>query len=458
VLATVDGVFLGNPDGSWQLDLDGIEHGVVSGLWQGPDGDLHAITRAGQVYHANSNGQSITVDTLGRELRSLAGDAAGNLYLASDDGVYVRPAGSTGWKATGTLADQNVQAILVAHDGAVFASTFRTGILRSDDHGASWQAFNQGLQVDSNAMPDGALVTAKALAEDSHGNLYAAMGGIFDTPQSSPRNWFGHVYQRGSRADSWAVTVDDNNAGRFTPPFATPGLYYTSLTADRQGNIYAGRADGPHLTGDVGANWHGLGIAGFSYAINADAAGNLYTTLADAGNTGGITVRRDAATGIWSSIDGAGDFSAASMLVASDGTLYLGGDNGRLRVLAKPTASALQGMSISGTAKGDNANLSLSATLVPADADRSSQGQIYVIATLPTGDSYAKTAQGWQALDPRISQPIGTLSGNGTPVLAVLDGTIDVSGLVGTRIVVGYGSSLHDMLLRQRYAVVHTVR
>ena len=38
---------------------------------------------------------------------------------------------------------------------------------------------------------------------------------------------------------------------------------------------------------------------------------------------------------------------------------------------------------------------------------------------------------------------------------AVLDGTLDLSGLVGTQIFVGYGQDAADMLDKGRYARVH---
>lgn len=61
-------------------------------------------------------------------------------------GIY-RTSDGTNWTATEVRASTTDLAADPAHPGRLFAATFDQGVLRSDDGGAHWAAFNEGLAV-----------------------------------------------------------------------------------------------------------------------------------------------------------------------------------------------------------------------------------------------------------------------------------------------------------------------
>lgn len=107
--------------------------------------------------------------------------------------------------------------------------------------------------------------------------------------------------------------------------------------------------------------------------------------------------------------------------------------------------------SSSGTLKA----LNLSVALTPDTAVSGQKGNIYVAANLG-GSWYFKTPSGWQAWSSGSALPVyasGTLTAQTVPVLA---GDVDLSGMVGAQIYVGYGTSDSDMSGNARFAKVYT--
>lgn len=104
---------------------------------------------------------------------------------------------------------------------------------------------------------------------------------------------------------------------------------------------------------------------------------------------------------------------------------------------------------------GTPARLSVSASLVVADADRGHPGVVFVAATLPDGSLYGLSNGSWSRVS-GTALPVyfsGTL---GDHALAI-SSSLDATSLAGTIIYAGYGSSVQEMLDARRYAVLYTV-
>lgn len=99
----------------------------------------------------------------------------------------------------------------------------------------------------------------------------------------------------------------------------------------------------------------------------------------------------------------------------------------------------------------------LTATVQAASADVNRSRQVFVAAILGS-QIFFRTAAGWQ-LWTGGSFPAyfsGALPSQMT--IPVLDGSLDVSGVVGAQVYVGYGTDGLEMLANNRYAGVYTVQ
>lgn len=120
-----------------------------------------------------------------------------------------------------------------------------------------------------------------------------------------------------------------------------------------------------------------------------------------------------------------------------------------------PSAQAAAAWSLSASASGTPARLSLSGELVVAAADRGLAGTVFVAALLPDASLYALANGRWSRVTD--ATPPAYLTGVlGTHTLNVLS-SVDVTALAGTVVYVGYGSSFQDMLNRQQFDRLYTV-
>jgi len=113
--------------------------------------------------------------------------------------------------------------------------------------------------------------------------------------------------------------------------------------------------------------------------------------------------------------------------------------------------------SISGTASGPLTARVLEVALQPALADLGTTRQTFVAAIVGP-QLYFLTPAGWQ-VSTQGSFPAyasGALLAGQT--IQVFDGSLDLSGVAGAQIYVGYGADSSEMLANVRYALVHTVR
>lgn len=118
-------------------------------------------------------------------------------------------------------------------------------------------------------------------------------------------------------------------------------------------------------------------------------------------------------------------------------------------------ATASSGFSATGITSGDSQHLVLSAQLVPAGSDQGALRNLY-IGALAAGNWYFLTADGWQFWSSG-EFPAYRLDVLGAQTLPILNGSLDVAGLDGTQIYVGYGIDSQDMLTQGTFGKVYTI-
>lgn len=118
--------------------------------------------------------------------------------------------------------------------------------------------------------------------------------------------------------------------------------------------------------------------------------------------------------------------------------------------------SAPLDFSITGSVSGSNRQLVLNAAVEPATADNGKTGSLYIWA-LNNGSWYFLTAAGWRPWNNEEIPPVYRMGALSRQTLPVLDGSLDVSSLVGTEVYVGYGLNLQDMLSGSKYTKIHTI-
>ncbi len=265
--------------------------------------------------------------------------------------------------------------------------------------------------------------------------------------------------------------------------------------------IWAATSGGVYRSTDGGANWTLLGLGGKNIvALAAEVASNvLVASEKEAGiwlsenggsswsgpSTVGISnpnpyIRAlmfgDSATlysadyysGVYRSADRGRTWTpfpdtpmtglatrAVNDVVAGNGVIYAATEGGGVfRYGDLPSASAPY--SISGAASGPLRARTLLVNVQPALADLGTTRQVF-IAALVGAQYYFRTSAGWQLW-----------SGGGFPAyysgalaaetIQVLDGSLDLTGVTGAQIYVGYGIDSAEMLANSRYGLVHTVQ
>lgn len=114
------------------------------------------------------------------------------------------------------------------------------------------------------------------------------------------------------------------------------------------------------------------------------------------------------------------------------------------------------GMEATATASGNNTNLRISTTINASAIDMGLNGSLYVAAFLPDGAIYLRVPGGWVPYT-GTALPSYSRGAMGTHTIEVADGTLDVSGLRGTRILVGYGLDESDLLTNKKYLQIYTI-
>lgn len=178
-------------------------HGVKV-LWRARDGRLWVGTKSGLGVISNQVfRQFYPEDGVARnDVRALAEDAEGNIWVGAGDGVLTRVAsndGVTAFRPTDSWAGQPIWSLHVDKEGVVWAGTFRGGLLRfqnrtftryttrdglpddvicqilEDDAGRLWMGSKQGIfnvnKSELNAFAEGRIETINCTAYGRYDGL-----------------------------------------------------------------------------------------------------------------------------------------------------------------------------------------------------------------------------------------------------------------------------------------------
>lgn len=115
------------------------------------------------------------------------------------------------------------------------------------------------------------------------------------------------------------------------------------------------------------------------------------------------------------------------------------------------------GMSTAVTATGTNADLVLTGHVTVSPIDSGRVGNLFVAAVSPARKMYWLSPRGgWVEYQGGLLTAYGTAR-LGSHDIPIFDGSVDVTALHGTKIMVGYGIDQDDMLRNKKYSVVYTV-
>lgn len=293
------------------------------------------------------------------------------------------------------------------------------------------------------------------------GRTFAAAGAALDGknvrklvihPTQADSVWAatsGGVYKSTDGGVNWTLL---DLAGRNIPALAVDYSNNVLVASEKETGIW--------LSEDGGSNWSGPSTVGFNNpnpyvrALKFDDAGTLYAA--------------DYYSGVYRSTDRGRTWSAfpdAAMsglamrvvrdLVVSNGLVYAATEGGGVfRNGELPSAAAPY--SITGAASGPLSARVLAVTVQPALAELGATRQLF-IAALVGAQYYFRTPAGWQ-LWSGGSFPVYSSGALAAETIQVLDGSLDLTGVAGARIYVGYGVDGTEMLASARYALVHTVQ
>lgn len=160
----------------------------------------------------------------------------------------------------------------------------------------------------------------------------------------------------------------------------------------------------------------------------------------------------------------------SAMTLRSEGREPMTSLGGRALTTAQPFYAATQGRAVLHThllqdmpwvfraaASGPLSARRLTATIEPAAADVGGTRQIF-IAALVGANWYFLTPAGWQLNQGGAYPAYATSTLSAKVDLPLLDGTLNLTSLAGTRVYVGYGRDAAEMLTAGRYAMVHYVQ
>lgn len=200
-----------------------------TGVWRSLDG--------GENWSGLSSGFSTLI------VHALMVSSDGRLYAGSSSGVY-RLSNDNEWiKLRGGAEGHDIRTIAETHEGVLLAGSYGRGVLRSSDHGLTWELVGNGL----------ATTIIRTLAVNDEDEIFVGTFG-------------GNVVQRSDDGgDTWVASGDGLEA---------QGIWNISIAPD--GTFFAGtRSRGIFVSGD-GRNWQArpspaTPVNGFAFV-----AGNVF--------------------------------------------------------------------------------------------------------------------------------------------------------------------------------------
>lgn len=109
------------------------------------------------------------------------------------------------------------------------------------------------------------------------------------------------------------------------------------------------------------------------------------------------------------------------------------------------------------TASGTSSALTLNAHIAPESGDVGKTVKVYLAALLPNNQYFVNNQGAWQPLAMPIAY-FKSVEASAAGIDIPVSSGLDVSALVGTQILVGYGSDESDMLSRGKFKVIYTIK
>ncbi|HEX4770118.1 MAG TPA: two-component regulator propeller domain-containing protein [Bryobacteraceae bacterium] len=228
-------------------------------LWVGTSGGLARFDGVRFVEYARFNTPSMTDDNI----RSLAVAKDDSLWAATDGGglLHYKNGSFQSFGIKDGLANEFINAVLVDHQGAIWAATQR-GLYRSD--GTRFKRVDESLHLIN--------ISFSALVEDSENHLVAAgPSGLFRFTDGTLTHYvttadFGEVYrvQRTEDGSLWLATsrgvkrIPKSDGRTSFPVQEHTKTLVDAITQDHTGNVWLGsRGDGLFVVpGTGGAAFH----------------------------------------------------------------------------------------------------------------------------------------------------------------------------------------------------------
>jgi photosystem II stability/assembly factor-like uncharacterized protein len=214
------------PDFWKSSKIDTSVKGAVTALVFANDGSLISATQGSGLFRSTDYGNSweqLHCNLPSRHFYCLGKDKDGTIYAGTYNGyAYRTHDNGASWEAV--LIDSSrfdepeedtarsfISTFLFSREDYIFAGTAGSGVVRSTDHGATWQKVNRGL-----SWPH-----VFSLVQDPHGCILAGTYGcgVFETTDNG---------QQWTRAGDLGIFIDRVN----------------SLTMDAHGEVYAGSDQG----------------------------------------------------------------------------------------------------------------------------------------------------------------------------------------------------------------------
>lgn len=124
----------------------------------------------------------------------------------------------------------------------------------------------------------------------------------------------------------------------------------------------------------------------------------------------------------------------------------------------KVTSTVSTPASYTASAAGSLKARTLSVTIQSATAQAGQTTNLYLLAFIPSLQWYFfLTPSGWQQVTSIVAAPPYSSVTLGSHTIKVLDGSFDVTSLIGTQIYAGYGSSLTHMATSGTYGLAYTI-
>jgi len=431
---------------------------IPSSIAAAPNGDYYVLdVGAAVVRKVSAQGQISTVAGNGQLGNGLLGADAGGSALSASIVSYLGYSGQLARDGAGSLyvADYGANQVQKVDGNGIITLVAGNGAYCYDDAG-SWSPCTAADGQPANKVS----LRLYGIAADQAGNLYlATLNRIWKVTADGILHAFAGTGATGYAGDGGpalqarmngtsGLNVDPHGNVYFQDYHASPSGYLSVIRKiDTSGTITT-------IPGSAGS---GYGIS------NVDGAGNIYGfangAIVEMDATGHLTVIADASgTSGYSGDNGpaaAATYSASvTITLDAQGNLLLA-DAGN-QVVRKITLNPP--LQVSVTANGSDSNLQLTASLVFAGSDAGKTENLYVAAKTLNGAIYFKTPAGWQPYDYQTAQPLFGNTVLGTNSLVLLDGSLDVSTLVGTTLFVGYGADTADLFSPNHFQQVYTIQ